>query len=455
MPCPPIMKDCWMTLSELEDKRIAIWGLGREGLASYHLLRRHFPDKYLLLIDGMRPKNLPDDDHISFVLQDGFEQQMEHLDVVIKAPGISLYHPLITKLRQHNIGITSATNIWFAERRQATVIAITGSAGKSTTAALLTHVLKHIGFKTQLGGNIGTPLLSLDGDADYYVVELSSYQTADLRHPADIAVLLNLYPEHIDWHKSHTQYFADKCRLVTDGAGICLLNRTDPRTNDILRQPPESTKYYNDPATIHADSQYIYAGGKILGPVSEINLPGAHNRENICAVLMVCRELNLDLKECFAWAAGFCGLPHRLENLGKFHEKTYINDSIATTPEATLAALKSLEGKSITLLAGGQDRHQNYGELVEYIRDHAEITVITAYESGPKLHAALENAGVSSIMPADDLKDSVGKAQKITPKGGFILLSPAAPSYDSFNNFEQRGDFFRKFAGSNLLTSSE
>jgi len=453
MLCLPVMKECWMTLSDLEGKRIAVWGLGKEGMASYHLLRQHFPNKYLLLIDGVRPKNLPDDDHIGFVLQDGFEQQMDRLDVVIKAPGISLYHPLITKLRQHNIVITSATNIWFSEQRQATVIAITGSAGKSTTAALLSHVLKHMGRKTQLGGNIGTPLLSLDNDAQYYVVELSSYQTADLRYPADIAVLLNLFPEHIDWHRSHAQYYTDKCNLVTGGSRICLLNRTDPGTNDIIRHPPEGTGYFNDPATIHADSNYIYSGRKILGPVTDIKLTGNHNRENICAVLMVCRELNLDLRECFASAAGFGGLPHRLETLGMFQGRTYINDSIATTPEATMAALKSLEGQNITLLAGGQDRHQDYSNLVEYIRDHVEITVITAYESGAKLHAALKNAGVSPVMSAGDLKESVIKARETTPKGGFILLSPAAPSYDSFNNFEQRGSIFRKFAGSNLLTS--
>ncbi|NOZ43521.1 MAG: UDP-N-acetylmuramoyl-L-alanine--D-glutamate ligase [Alphaproteobacteria bacterium] len=443
-----------MTLSELEDKRLAIWGLGKEGMSSYRALRRLFPTKDIMLVDRVRPPLLPNEPHIDFMSENEFESRIADLDVVIKAPGISLYHPLVAKLNQHNVTLTSATNIWFAEPRRARVIAITGSAGKSTTAALLSHILNHIGLRTLLGGNIGTPLLDLDNDADYYVVELSSYQTADLEYPPDIAVLLNLFPEHIDWHRSHAQYFTDKCHLIRVGAKAVILNRHDPKTAEWLRPAPKGTLWFNDNATIHSTSEFIVSGKNIVGRLRDIHLPGDHNRSNICAALTVCRELNLDLKECFKWAASFRGLPHRLENLGGQGGQTYINDSIATTPEATLAALSSLSGKNITLLAGGQDRHQDYSQLAEYIRDHPEITVITAYESGAKLNTALKGIGVVSTMEAAfDLRQSVIRAQEITPQGGFILLSPAAPSYDSFKNFEQRGEFFKIFSRSKILTS--
>ncbi|MCK5423840.1 MAG: hypothetical protein KAI89_00605, partial [Emcibacter sp.] len=167
-----------MNLSDLENKKLAIWGLGKEGLESYRSLRAQFPTKPLILINQERPENLPYDDLVSFILEDDLKDKIDQIDMVIKAPGISLYHPLVTIMKQHNTTITSATNIWFEQGHKGTIIAITGSNGKSTTCAMLKHILSGLGHKTELGGNIGTPLLNLDRDADYYVVELSSYQTA-------------------------------------------------------------------------------------------------------------------------------------------------------------------------------------------------------------------------------------------------------------------------------------
>lgn len=436
-----------MNIWDLENRKLAIWGLGKEGLQSYRTLRAYFPEKHIMMINQDRPDNLPDDDLIRFIREDELKDQISHMDVVIKTPGISLYHPLVTVLKQQDVMITSATNLWFAEPRKATTIAITGSNGKSTTCALLRHILSGLGHKTELGGNIGTPLLSLDKGADYYVVELSSYQTADLTHAPDIAVLLNLFPEHIQWHQSHEQYFTDKRNLIRTGARVIILNHTDPLSGNLNPAPPKETLWFNDPAAIHYKGEFIWSGGDILCPLKDIILPGDHNRENICAALTVCGELGFDLKECAALAASFTGLAHRLENLGTFNGITYVNDSISTTPEATIAALKSFEGKDITLLAGGQDRNQSYSDLAQYIKDHPRIKIITAYETGQKICTALNKIdGAARVITAPDLEQSVAKAKKITPDGGIILLSPAAPSYDAFENFEQRGNFFQKYS---------
>lgn len=430
-----------MILSDLETKKIAIWGLGAEGLESFRFLRRHFPDKHLLLINQDRPDDLPDDDHFSFVLEEDLEPQIKNIDVVIKAPGISLYHPLVTKLKRQGITLTSATNIWFAQPRGGKVIAVTGSNGKSTTCALLNHILNSLGFKTALGGNIGTTLLSLPNNAQFYVVELSSYQTADFCYDPDIVILLNLFPEHIQWHLSHEQYFKDKSNLIRTGSETIILNRTDPLTIEQISQIPEGTLWFNDIAGIHANDDSIMSGSIVLGSCADIALPGGHNLENICAALTVCRALGLDLKACFKLAASYQGLPHRLENLGKVGGFTFINDSISTTPEATLAALKSFAGQDITLLIGGQDRQQDYAQLAQYIKSHPEITMIAAYETGPKISRAL--GSISFVKGVNDLGEAVALAQKITPKDGIILLSPAAPSYDAFLNFEDRGRKFK------------
>lgn len=436
-----------MNLSDIENKKLAIWGMGKEGLESYRVLRARFPTKHLSLINQGRPDSLPDDDQVTFILEDDLKQQVDRIDVVIKAPGISLYHPLVALLKQHDVIVTSATKIWFAEPRKGRTIAITGTNGKSTTCALLRHILSGLGYKTELGGNIGTPLLGLKVDADYYVVELSSYQTADLDQAPHIAVLLNLFPEHIQWHRSHEQYFMDKCNLIRTGARVIILNHTDPITNDIITTPPEDTLWFNDPAAIHCDGKFLCSGEDILGPVKDLILPGAHNRENICAALTICQSLGFDLKECFTLAASCVGLTHRLENLGVIGGRTYVNDSISTTPEATVAALKSFTGRDITLLAGGQDRAQNFSTLAHYIKDHPRIKVITAYQTGPEIYQALKKTGAgSSVIATTDLKESVTKAKKVTPDGGIILLSPAAPSYDAFENFKQRGELFRKYS---------
>ncbi|PCI44983.1 MAG: UDP-N-acetylmuramoyl-L-alanine--D-glutamate ligase [Alphaproteobacteria bacterium] len=437
-----------MILSDLENKNLAIWGLGREGIESYHTLRALFPAKPLLLINRERPDNIPDDDLTSFIPEADLKDNIGPLDVVIKTPGISLYHPLVTMLKQHGVTITSATNIWFANRRKkATTIAVTGSNGKSTTCALLQYILSGLGHKTELGGNIGTPLLSLDKNAEYYVIELSSYQTADLDQAPDIAVLLNLFPEHIDWHQSHEQYFTDKINLILTGAKIIILNRTDPRIKAMITGLPADGLWFNDPCAIHYHGKFIWVGDDSLGLIEDITLPGNHNLENICAALTVCKALGLDLKKSFKLAASYSGLPHRLENLGITAGRTYINDSISTTPEATIAALKSFEGRPVTLLAGGQNRNQDYSSLARYIKDHPGVSVITAYQTGPAICLALNKIGLSSsVVTAIDLKTSVAIAKKTTPDGGIILLSPAAPSYDAFENFEQRGDLFRIYS---------
>ncbi len=424
--------------------------MGKEGAATIRFLWAHFPNKHLTLIDHKMPKDIPDDGPMDFIPEDDLDKQAINFDVVIKSPGISLYHPHVKYLKDHHVTVTSATNIWFARARRGKIIAITGSNGKSTTCALLDHILKGLGQTVQLGGNIGKPLLSLSQNADYYIAELSSYQTADIYfapgQAPDIAVLLNLFPEHIQWHKTHAQYYADKGNLIQAGCGSVVLNHTDALT---LEKTPgmSGVNWFNDPEGIHINGELIQFDEKILGNITDITLLGRHNHENICAALTVCQILGFDLAECFKLAATYPGLPHRLENLGLIKGRTYINDSISTTPEATIAALKCFEGRNITLLIGGQNRQQDFTKLALYIKHHPEINIITSYETGPKICMALEAHDVTSyVTEATGLKSGVKCAQKITPKNGIILLSPAAPSYDGFNNYEHRGESFRLFS---------
>lgn len=426
-----------MPLSDLEHKNIAIWGMGREGRTSLSFLNKHFPNKKIMVINDEIPDGFEAQD---VILETEVLKKLDKFNVVIKSPGISYYHDTVKIMQDHGIEITSATNIWFSIPKPGKIIAITGSNGKSTTSALLHHILLGLGHDASLGGNIGTALLSLKDSAKYYVVELSSYQTCDLKYSPDIAVLLNLFPEHIQWHKSHEQYYKDKCNLLRRGSPTNIVNYNETRTANIA----ENSIFFNDPAAIHYEGVTIFDNDEVIGNANDFSLPGNHNLENLCAALSICKSLGLDLKECLQASFGFKGLKHRLQMVGKFGDFHYINDSISTDPEATIAGLKALKGKNITLIAGGQDRHQDYQELCALI-DRQNIAVICVYETGARIFDHIKSAKKEK---ASTLKDAVILARKITAKDGIILLSPAAPSYGAFSDFEQRGDLFIKFAKS-------
>mgnify|MGYP000695844383 CR=1 FL=1 len=423
-----------MNLSMLKDKRIAIWGMGREGKTTLAYLRDVFPEKEIIIINN---KMVEDADH--FVEEEHILDNLNKFDVLIKSPGISYYHDAISEMKKNGVEITSATNIWFSTARKGKVIAITGSNGKSTTSALLHHILERLGHKAELGGNIGTPLLSLNDNADYYVVELSSYQTCDLKYAPDIAVLLNLHPEHIQWHRTHEQYYNDKCNLLRREAPINITNFNETRTKNIAT----NTILFNDPEHLHFKGPMIMDGATDIGDAGGFPLLGDHNLENLCAALSVCKELGLDLKECFEASFSYHGLPHRLQVFGPVANHMFVNDSISTDPEATIAALNALSDKDITLIIGGEDREQDYDALCALIDKSKNVKPICVYETGPRLFDQINNKNKET---AENLEDAVRLAKEITPKGGYIILSPASPSYDAFSDFEERGNLFMQYA---------
>lgn len=431
---------------DLENRHISLWGWGREGRATYDYVRRLYPHKPILLIDQHAPQGLPDDKNLSFITQKEIPDHLKEMDLVIKSPGISLYATEAERMRDAGAEITSATNIWFSHQKAGRIIAITGSNGKSTTSALLVHMLKSLGLNAALGGNIGIALLSLPTDADYYVVELSSYQTADLKYAPHVAVLLNLFPEHIQWHHSHEQYFHDKINLLKQGAVTNILNHRDPLTSRLVPRD-DTSLLFNHPDGLHTNAGYIMNGPEKIGKASEMTLLGQHNLENLCAALSVCQTLGLDLVQGFKYATDFKGLEHRLENLGCIGPHVFINDSISTTPEATIAALKSCTGKTLTLIAGGQERGQDYETLARHLCHHPINALITVYETAQRIEDDIRQfCPEMTLEKAHNLEQAILKAKKITPKGGIILMSPAAPSYDAFTDFEQRGKSFKLHA---------
>ena len=223
-----------MRAADLGSRRVAIWGLGREGQAAIGFLRKHHPTLPLILLDDIAEARIPDKHGGNFTCAFGPERianALDEIDVVVKSPGVSLYRDDIRSARERGVQITSLLNLWFAEKPDLTTIAVTGTKGKSTTASLIAHMLERLGRRVALVGNIGIPITGIESArADTAVIEVSSYQAADFDGQCDIGVLTSLYPEHIDWHLSVENYYRDK---------INLLNHS--RRRSVIRRPIAET----------------------------------------------------------------------------------------------------------------------------------------------------------------------------------------------------------------------
>jgi UDP-N-acetylmuramoyl-L-alanine---L-glutamate ligase len=363
---------------------------------------------------------------------------------VVKSPGISAYKPALVAARVAGIRITSGTALWFAEQPDARVVAVTGTKGKSTTTALLAHLARSLGVRTALAGNIGMPLLELlDETAALWAIELSSFQTGEAG-PVALGVITSLYEEHLDWHGSRERYIEDKLKLV-DVSKQLLVNATQPTLLQLTARHPQRLAFGTEEGW-HVAGGFIRRGAQPVFEVARLRAPGEHNALNACAALTALEAMGLEALKAAASLATFRPLPHRLQPLGEHDGFHWINDSISTTPQATLAALGSLPGKAVTVIVGGHDRGLDWSAFVADMKAHAPNAIIAQGANGPRIARALHDAGVA-VEETGDLGAAVALARQRTPAGGTILLSPGAPSFDQFHDYADRGRRFAEMAG--------
>lgn len=385
-----------MKWSEFKNKTVGIWGMGREGQSIFRALKAHLPDIRLVEISE---ENLDD---------------LEGCQIVVKSPGVCLYRPEIEQAKARGIIFTSGTNIYMANKNPKTkVICITGTKGKSTTSSLLAHTLQTFGKSVCLGGNIGKPLIDfVDESPEFMVAETSSYQCADFVGQPELAVLLALYSAHLPWHGTLERYYADKMHMV----------RQAKKTIDI-----RSLDFF-------VKDGFFYEGEKRLFPLSSLPLYGAHNAQNACVVLQAVCELGLNPVDCAKAFQTFTPLPHRLQKVAEKAGVLYINDSIATLPEPVIAALDTFAAHPITLIVGGWDGGYDYTALDKVIQER-KILALALPDTGAK---------ITTPFHVSDMCEAVKLAREKTPAGGVVLMSPGAPSYNQYKNFEERGaDFIR------------
>lgn len=422
-----------MCLTTLNHKKIGIFGMGREGKALKDFLSQHLIESTLIEIG------------------EGNVSDLGECDVIFKSPGVSLYRSEIQRLIKKGTPVSSGTNLFMRLKNpMQKMIAITGTKGKSTTSSLLYHTLKYFGIHVGFGGNIGLPLIQLlKEDYDWIVAELSSYQCADFVGTPNIAVLVNLYPEHLQWHGTHEQYYVDKINMVRQ-AKECFINAENKKSLEYAKDL--SARFFNDKNTIHVENGFFMNANDLLFSTSSLNLIGEHNLSNACAVLSVIQQMGLDLKKCEDAFRSFQSLPHRLDKIAEINGVLFVDDSISTTPETALAGLKSFSQTApMTLIVGGQNRGQDYTVLIDYlVLNRHRIKLITLPDTGKIVYEMARASGIETYY-FDTMEQAVKKAKIITPMGGIILLSPAAPSYNMYQNFEERGNDFKKWAMLNFI----
>ncbi|MBF0160748.1 MAG: UDP-N-acetylmuramoyl-L-alanine--D-glutamate ligase, partial [Magnetococcales bacterium] len=373
-----------MRICELIDRRIGILGLGVEGTALLAALRRagHRAPIHLFTDKPFLPAATFGE--LSCWSEEESAQGLQGLDVLIRSPGFAPNHPVRQLADSLGVGQSTSTNLYLAEVRQARlpVIGITGSKGKSTTSTLLYETLREAGLPVVLLGNIGRAALDhlpevLDRQA-ITVLEMSSYQCADLVLGPSVAVILNLFPEHMDWHGSVEAYYQAKMRMATTQRVDDVL-RIDSRALPWLQhagRKAQAQEILHTEEGVHFADGWFYRGKERLFSDDGMRLPGRHNRENSCAVLAVAELFGVKPDLLQRVLTRFTGLPYRLADLGEHGGIRWINDAISTAPEATIAALQAFFPQVATLIVGGKERGFDYTPLVESLANSPVQQVI-------------------------------------------------------------------------------
>lgn len=440
-----------MRFSELAGKRLAIWGAGREGARAYTELAGEAGSIEIVVTgDGAAPADAPG----PVVAGDRAFAALRDADVVVKSPGIPHTSPEYAALRDAGVPITSLMDLWLTEHGDR-VIAVTGTKGKSTTSTLVTHFLGALDVTATLAGNVGIPVSrELAPGLEVAVAEVSSYQAAELTASPRTAVLTSLYPEHLPWHGGYEAYVGDKLNLIAHGAETVVLPALNGELAERARARAAARTRLVTPAelgiTVTDDALHWGEAGTVTS--AETTLRGAHNLMNAAlALTAVCVHRSVapaDRPRLLAALRAFAPLAHRLEVIPTTDGRVWVDDSLATAPEAVVAALETYADSRVVLVAGGADRGLDFGPLLAHLRAAGAergTRVVTVGPAGARLRAEL-GPDFAAEAPGTHFADALARARELTGPGDVILLSPGAPSFDEFADYEARAAAFRAAA---------
>jgi len=447
-------------ISDLENnnrKRIVILGSGESGTGSAVLAKimgfQVFVSDFSQIKD--KYKEILNKYQIDFEEKQHTESKILNADEIIKSPGIPHTAPIIQAAKSKNIKIIS--ELEFANRfTKAKKICITGSNGKTTTTKLIYHILNKAGFNVGIGGNVGKSfaLQVAENNYDYYVLEISSFQLDDMyEFKADVAILLNITPDHLDRYKYEFQnYINSKFRIVQnltnkDYFVYCfddevIINQIKKLSINAQMLPFTLTDKVTNGASVKDNSININVkNNNFIMSIQELALQGKHNTYNSMAAGITAQVLNIRkeiIRECLM---DFQSVEHRLEPVFKVHGIEFINDSKATNINSTWYALESMT-KPVVWIVGGIDKGNNYSELYDLVKQKVKAIVCLGLDN-TKIHEAFENI-VDTIVDTKSMKDAVNASYYLAKKDEIVLLSPACASFDLFQSYEDRGQQFKQ-----------
>ncbi len=418
--------------ADLARRRVGVFGYGVEGRATVARLLELGADTVIVDDTDLGGEVLASDH--------GGHAALLSCEVVLKSPGIPRRRADVLELESHGVTVTSALNLWLHDADRSRVVAVTGTKGKSTTTSLITFFLRTLGQPAQSLGNIGRPPYAPDVDSSHgwLVVEVSSFQCVDLDvAPATVAVT-SLGDDHVDWHGSLAQYHEDKLSL-TRAAGA---HRTLVADAPALRA-----------AVDQLGGEVEFVGADSSGLASALGLIGAHNESNVAIALAVTASLvgssPVAVNSAVAPRAGeFTPLRGRLTLVGREEVRgvtvLYVDDGLATSPLPAVAALEVFADEPLALLAGGFDRGVDYAPLAQAItRRTAPTRVVAMGPAGERIAQLVRDVAPHiDVARADSMVDAVTVARSFLDDGGVVLLSPGAPSFDSYRNWEERSEDF-------------
>jgi len=444
-------------------KKILLLGFGMEGQSTYKTLRKYFPDYFFSIAD--KDENILNktdiykkDRCVHFILGKDYLQSVNDFDLIIKTPGISLNSIPISIDKDK---ITSQTNI-FLNLYSKQIIGITGTKGKSTTSSLIFNIIHSYTKNSILVGNIGIPPFDMIDNIDdktIIVSELSSHQLEYISKSPHIAILLNLFQEHLDHYKGFQEYQLSKFNITRyqhkndyfifhkDDLSIStLLDKYKIKSQILPFSHISKLKlgaYFNKNSirlNINNRVSFLYT------ITNNLYLKGHHNLLNIMAAIIACKIKKIPDGYIQEGVTNFKGLEHRIEYIGKYNDILYYDDSIATVPEATIEAVKTLK-KVNTIILGGFDRGINYSDLAWFLINTKIKHLIFIEEAGIRILSELKklkNISSQEYFSVDNFNEAIKIAKVKTKKNSICLLSPAAASYGMFKNFEERGNLFKQ-----------
>lgn len=442
---------------ELKGKRVLVVGLGKSGVAAATFLKDH--GARVSVSDAKTEDQLRSampallDKGIAVETGGHSERTFRDQDLIVISPGVPSDLPALQKARAAGVPIIGEVEL--ASRfLQGHIVAITGSNGKTTTTALAGDIISMGGYEVLVGGNIGTPAISLVPDATsdtHNVLEISSFQleTIETFHP-EIAVILNITPDHLDRHHSFDAYMRAKARIFERQTpqDYAVLNGDDPSCVELGGKVRSQLHWFSRKKAVErgafVDAGTIKwrdeGGNQEVMPVSGISLKGAHNLENVLAAVAVGRIVGCEPHRIRRAVEEFKAVEHRLEYVATIQGVDYYNDSKATNVDATIKALEAFPG-NIHIILGGKDKGSDYSVLKDLLRSRAK-RVYTIGAAAEKIESQI--AETVPVLRAETLETAVKRAAESAAPGDIVLLAPACASFDQFESYEHRGRAFKE-----------